>query len=109
MSDPINWGVVASVVVPIVVAGLGTLAAVAAKRTQKGSRENALIDQLQEQLDKADKRSDKQDERMLRIENKLTILERVSRIRLEYIYALRRHIDAGNPPPAPDWPVGAND
>lgn len=109
MSDPINWGVVATVVVPIVVAGLSVLAGIASKRTQKGSRENAIIDQLQEQMRLDGERSDKQDARMARIEAKVSLLERVSRVRLEYIYLLRRHIDAGQPPPAPEWPDGAND
>ncbi|ALD63989.1 hypothetical protein AFL94_08720 [Arthrobacter sp. LS16] len=105
----INWGVVGQVFVPIVVAALAAWATRAAHRTQKGSRENALIDQLQEQLLQADKRADKQDERMEKIEAKLEKVGRTSRVRLDYIYRLRHHIDTGQPPPAPEWPAGIHD
>lgn len=105
----INWGVIAQVVVPIVVAALAAWATRAAHRTQKGSRENALIDQLQEQLDKAEARSDKQDERLDKMEAKLNAVMRTSRTRLDYIYRLRHHIDTQQPPPAPDWPDGIHD
>jgi len=106
---PFNWAVFASIVVPIAVAGLGALGLWVSHRTQKGSRENILIDQLQEQLDRADDRSDKQDARMGQIEARLQAVERISRGRLEYIYVLRRHISNGEPPPAPEWPPGIND
>lgn len=105
----IDWGVIQQVVVPIVVAALAAWAGKAAHKAQKGSRENAIIDQLQEQLNRADQRSDKQDERMLRIEEKLNAVIRVSRVRLDYIYRLRHHIDTGQPPPAPEWPPGVHD
>lgn len=105
----INWGAAAQVFVPIVVAALAAWATRAAHRTQKGSRENVLIDQLQEQLIQADKRADKQDERMEKIETKLNTVMRTSRVRLDYIYRLRHHIDTGQPPPSPDWPAGIHD
>lgn len=104
-----NWGVVAQVFVPIVVGALAAWATRAASRAQKGSRENALIDQLQEQLIQADKRADKQDERLDKMEAKLNQVLRVSRVRLDYIYRLRHHIDTGQPPPAPEWPAGIHD
>lgn len=126
MMHTIIWGVIALEVDPVeklspgwqLFAGIGGtvlvalitgIFAVRSNRAQKGSRENALIDQLQEQLQSADTRSDKQDERMTRIEARLNLVEKVSRIRLEYIYELRRHIANGEPPPAPDWPPGIHD
>lgn len=107
--EPINWGVVGSVAVPIIVAGLGALGYWLSHRAQKGDPEHRMIDQLQEQLDAASKRSDKQDERMARIENELDRFKRRERIRDEYINQLRAHILAGNPPPPPDWPQGIYD
>lgn len=109
MGEPNAWGALAPYIVSVTVAAIGVLGVWISNRAQKGTRENALIDQLQEQLTAADKRSDKQDERMEKIEGKITVLQRVSRIRLEYIYLLRRHIDAGSPPPAPEWPPGIED
>ncbi len=40
----------------------------------------------------------------LRVEN--AELRRTQRIQDDYIGVLRRHINDGNPPPPPDWPVG---
>ena len=109
MNEPINWTVVAQVLVPIVVAGLGTWGYAISKKAQKGTRENAIIDQLQEQVDKADERSDKQDARMARIEKELDRFKVRERIRDDYIVTLRRHIEIGAPPPPPPWPAGLND
>lgn len=107
--EPINWGVVASWAVPIIVAALGTLGYWLSHRAQKGDPEHRLIDQLQEQLDAASARSDKQDARMGRIEGELDRFKKRERIRDEYIATLRRHIENGDPPPAPPWPEGLND
>jgi predicted nuclease with TOPRIM domain len=120
MGDWINWGIFGSIGVPIIVAALGTWGYIASHKTQKGTRENALIDQMQEMVqserdarkeerEAESARSDKQDARMEKIEAKVSVLERVSRIRLEYIYVLRRHIDERRDPPAPEWPPGIHD
>jgi hypothetical protein len=109
MNEPINWGVVASFVVPIVVASLGAWGYYVSHRAQKGTPEHALIDQLQEQLDRADARSDKQDARMEKIEAELGRFKKREQIRDEYINKLRRHIEAGMPPPPPPWPDGLYD
>lgn len=137
MMHTIIWGVIALEVDPVeklspgwqLFAGIGGtvlvalitgIFAVRSNRAQKGSRENRIIDQLQENLDRTERlrkedreaastRSDKQDARMAKIETRLYVVEKVSRIRLEYIYELRRHIANGEPPPAPDWPPGIHD
>lgn len=109
MNEPINWTVVAQVAVPVIVAIVGVWGVKAGSKAQKGSRENLIIDQLQEQVDKASARSDKQDERMGRIEKELDRFKMRERIRDEYINRLRAHILAGNPPPPPDWPQGLYD
>lgn len=124
MSDPINWGVVASVVVPVVVAALGTWAAIASKRTQKGTRENAIIDQMQEMIkaerddrkeaegimrgDIAQLKTDLELERQARRDDRSAYNASI-RVRDGYISHLRHHIDSGKPPPAPEWPPGFND
>lgn len=106
MNEPINWTVVAQVLVPIVTGVLGVWGYHISKKAQKGDRENKIIDQLQETLDASNTRSDKQDERMSRIEKELDRFKMRERIRDEYINKLRAHINAGSPPPPPEWPEG---
>lgn len=117
---PFNWSALLTVLVPIVVAAITGTFLVLSQRAQKGEREDKFIGRLQDQLRAqrdearqqkadADTRSDKQDERMAVIEGNVKILQRVSRVRLDYIYLLRRHIDDGAPPPAPEWPPGIHD
>lgn len=104
-----EWFKLAQIGVPVIVACIGAIAYWVNHQAQKGIPEHRLIDQLQEQLDKSEARSDKQDERFARIEAKLGLLERTNRILLEYTYALRRHIAERRDPPAPEWPSGIHD
>jgi hypothetical protein len=78
-----------TVVVALIAAIAGVVVAILNRR---GNRENALIDQLQEQLGSVEKRVDES----LRRE----------RIRDDYIHELRDHIDQRKPPPPPPWPEG---
>ena len=85
----IDWTIIGSV--SIAVLGIcGTL--LTAKIQHKGRPENALIDQLQEEMS------------TLRTDE--NALKRRERLRDDYIVALRDHINAGNPPPPPPWPSG---
>ena len=102
------------VVGPWVVALIaGGFAVYTAKIQHKGRPEHALIDQLQEEIasirtEKAAELSAmKKDISDLKAEQKAS--KRRERIRDDYINKLRRHIEDGNPPPAPDWPEGLYD
>lgn len=79
------------------------LAARTAGRAAKQSGENALIDQLQEELgrhrDTAERRATAQDERMNRLEVYVDGYR-------NHAHELRAHIWDGNPPPPPEWPDG---
>lgn len=107
---PIDWAQVGPYVVPILsLAG----AWLTVKIQHKGKPENALIDQLQEQIlsDRAANKDTtdgmKADISELREEQKKA--KRRERIRDDYINKLRDHINAGNPPPPPAWPDGLYD
>lgn len=98
----------------VTVAALTTAGTFLTTRIQhKGRPEHALIDQLQEQVvalrtEKADDiASMKKDIADLRAEQERS--KRRERIRDDYINRLRRHIEDGNPPPAPEWPAGLYD
>jgi len=94
-----DWAIVGSVAVAVV--GLcGTW--LATKIQHKGRPENALIDQLQEELARQSARIDG-----LELEQRNA--KKRERIRDDYINKLRRHIEAGNPPPPPEWPEGLYD
>jgi len=94
-----DWAIVGSVAVAVV--GLcGTW--LATKIQHKGRPENALIDQLQEELARQSARIDG-----LELEQRNA--KKHERIRDDYINKLRRHIEAGNPPPPPEWPEGLYD
>jgi hypothetical protein len=106
----IDWTIISAVVVAAIAAG-GTV--LVARLQNKGRPEHALIDQLQEEV-----RSLRDDKAKEMSEMKKDILElkdeqRKSRARelilADYINKLRRHIENGNPPPAPDWPAGVYD
>jgi hypothetical protein len=84
----------------IVVALIAGVAGIAvAILNRGGARENALIDQLQEQVETALKRAAATDAR-------LDASLRRERIRDDYIHTLRDHIDQGKKPPSPPWPEG---
>ncbi len=64
----------------------------ASNRKLKSDAGQLMIDQLQEQSDRQDKR--------------ITALERTVRVQGDYIGQLRRHIADGHPPPPPPFPTG---
>lgn len=82
--DP-NW------VVPIVVAFIAATVGWGSSRVQKGTRENKLIDQLQEQLNN--------------VEERLKNFEQRDRVYLPHIMRLNLHIEKGIGPPAPPLPA----
>jgi hypothetical protein len=75
---------------------------VTSKIQNKGRPENALIDQLQEELSRHAGRIDG-------LETEQKKAKRREMIRDNYINKLREHINAGNPPPPPEWPEGLYD
>lgn len=78
-----------TVVVALIAAVAGVVVAILNRR---GTRENALIDQLQEQL--------------ASVETRVNASLHRERIRDDYIHELRDHIDQRKPPPPPPWPEG---
>jgi len=95
----IDWPLVG----PWIVAAIGVGGAwVTAKIQHKGRPENALIDQLQEEM-----ASMRGDITALKVEQNKA--RRRELIRDNYINRLRDHINAGNPPPPPEWPEGLYD
>lgn len=85
-------------VVPIIGSALALFGVLKTVGVQKGTRENKLIDQLQED--------------MVRMRTEIDSLKegqdaskKRERVRDGYISQLRYHIDAGHPPPAPEWPA----
>lgn len=107
----IEWGtVLPTVVVAVVAAGGGWLTT---KIQHKGKPENALIDQLQEQI-KDDREAKEKEMASMRsdiaeLKAEQSKAKKRERIRDDYINKLRRHIESGNPPPPPEWPDGLYD
>ena len=88
---------------PLIVATIAITGAIITNKAQnRGRPENALIDQLQEEM--TSMRKDISD---LKIEQQKS--RRREMIRDNYINKLREHINAGNPPPPPEWPEGLYD
>ena len=105
-----DWALAGPVIVGMI-AVVGTL--VSTRIQHKGKPENALIDQLQEQI-KDDRESRerelaRQDARISALELEQRKSKRRELIRDNYINRLREHINAGNPPPPPEWPEGLYD
>lgn len=106
----IDWATLGPYVVAVLGVG-GTW--LTTKIQHKGKPENALIDQLQEQItsDRAATKETtdgmKADIRELKDEQRKA--KRRELIRDNYINKLRDHINAGNPPPPPEWPDGLYD
>lgn len=94
-----DWAIVGSVAVAVV-GVCGTW--LAARIQHKGRPENALIDQLQEEVARHASRIDG-----LEVEQRKS--KKREMIRDNYINKLRRHIEDGNPPPPPEWPDGLYD
>lgn len=84
-------------VVPIVGSALALFGVLKTVGVQKGTRENKIIDQLQEQM-----QSMRDDIANLKTEQDKS--KKRERARDDYISRLRYHIDSGHPPPAPEWP-----
>lgn len=105
-----EWTIIGSVAVAVI-GVCGTW--LAAKVQHKGRPENALIDQLQEEIAalRTEKASEvaavKADINALKTE--MAQSRKRERIRDDYINKLRRHIEEGKPPPAPEWPEGLYD
>lgn len=105
-----NWAVASPWIVGLI--GLSGMW-LTAKIQHKGRPENALIDQLQETI--KDDRETRERETVamkadiadLRAEQNKA--KRREMIRDNYINKLREHINAGNPPPPPEWPEGLYD
>lgn len=93
-----------------IAAVLGLAGAWVGTRFQRGTPENRLIDQLQEELAARDKRITDLEashaDRIGRLEARQDRSEKREQILRDYISRLRRHIDTDQGPPAPDWPDG---
>lgn len=83
-----EWGNVVALVVVAVIAALSTRAA--SRIQHKGKPENALIDQMQEELSKMRRRMDR--------------FEARDRVYIPHILRLNHHIETGLGPPAPPIP-----
>jgi len=106
-----EWAQITPAVV-VAVIGFGG-AWVTSKIQNKGRPENALIDQLQEQI-KDDREAKEREMTVMRTDiAELKDEQRKSKkrehIRDNYILQLREHINLGNPPPPPAWPEGLYD
>lgn len=106
----IDWALVGPIVVGLIAAAAGW---VTTTIQHKGKPENALIDQLQEQIT-SDRLANKEttdgmkaDIKELREEQRKS--KKREHIRDNYIILLREHINLGNPPPPPEWPDGLYD
>lgn len=95
----IDWALVGPLVVGLIAAVAGW---VTTRIQHRGKPENALIDQLQEEMTTMRK-----DIAELKLEQNQA--KKRERIRDDYINKLRRHIEAGMPPPPPEWPEGLYD
>ena len=95
----IDWALIGPLVVGLIAAVAGW---VTTRIQHRGKPENALIDQLQEEL--VSMRKDITD---LKLEQQQS--RRRERIRDDYINQLRQHIADQKPPPAPEWPKGLYD
>ena len=105
-----DWAIVGSVAVAVV----GLCGAILTARIQhKGRPENAIIDQLQEQI-KDDREAKEKEMAVMRadildLKTEQQKSKRREMIRDNYINRLREHINLGNPPPPPEWPEGLYD
>jgi len=95
----LDWTIAGPVVTGVIAAAVAVLTA---GIQHKGKPENALIDQLQEEVTRHAKRIDGLEAEQVKAKKR-------ERIRDDYINKLREHINAGNPPPPPAWPDGLYD
>ncbi len=79
-------------------------------RAAQSSDAQALIDQIQEERTEARAQTAaaraETDARMTNAFARIAGLESRERLLLDYVSALRWHIDSGNPPPPPVYPAG---
>lgn len=99
---------VGGILAPIIVAAIAAFGAVKGVQHQKGSRENRLIDQLQEELNSvraAQAASDSDRVRERREDQaRMARLEARDRVYIPHILKLNWHIEQGLGPPAPAIP-----
>lgn len=85
-------------------------AATTQQQATQSTRENALIDQLQEELaghrEATNTRLVEQERRMNAVEERNHELMRERDGYRDHAHELRSHIWDGNPPPPPSWPEG---
>lgn len=90
----------------VIVGAVGTLlgSIVTAVMPKKGTAENALIDQQQEEIKRRDEAIDARD-RVIEAKN-AEILQRIQRERIlsDYAESLRMQISNGEGPPPKSWP-----
>lgn len=119
----IDWGWLGPVLalVGVVIGAAGTIvgailmyrvnvrANAIAAATARATRENALIDQLQEELSgyrkTADERAAEMDRRMNALEARNVEITQERDGYRDYAHELRAHIYDQNPPPPPEWPA----
>jgi hypothetical protein len=106
----IDWAIVSPIVVALF--GMGGMW-LTAKIQHKGRPENALIDQLQEQI-LSDRAATKETTDVMKadikeLKDEQRKAKRREQVRDNYIIKLREHINLGNPPPPPEWPEGLYD
>ena len=99
---------------PYLIAAVGVPATIiTAKIQHKGKPENALIDQLQEQIktdrDASQSERDEMKADIKELKTEQRAAKKREQIRDTYILQLREHINQGNPPPPPEWPEGLYD
>lgn len=85
--EPVEWLRILST---IAVAGIGVAGVIFANRTQRGSREHRMVDQLQEEMKTMRKRMD--------------AFEARDKVYIPHILKLMLHIDQSKGPPAPPIP-----
>lgn len=107
----IEWSTVLPTTVVAVIAACGGW--LTTKIQHRGKPENALIDQLQEQI-KDDREARERETASMKadiadLKEEQRKSKKRERIRDDYINKLRDHINAGNPPPPPAWPDGLYD
>ncbi|WP_440708836.1 hypothetical protein [Herbiconiux sp. YIM B11900] len=90
--------------VPLIVSVIGGSAAyITTKINKRGTQENTFIDQLQEQQARSDAKIEALEKK---VDDRDAAARKRERIRDDYIYELRDHIDMRKPPPPPPWPEG---
>lgn len=90
----------APIIITVVVGGIFTI--VSSKSQKKGERENQMIDQLQEEMDRKNEEQKEMKSDIISLQNQVNELFYKSHEDEEYIVMLRNHILKGSPPPPPE-------